>query len=190
MLSEETSHWNIVTIQRCPVYLTIHRGFARVLLRIFTLFSTVGVALVLLPNVLTGKHDLSADQKKVVDAVSTMFAAARTEDVAKFDSAIAGGFYIFDEGSRFTGEALMELLKKQHAAGKRYEWNVTKPDVHVRGDTAWITYVNRGASVTVPARQSSKWLESAFLQKQGRIWKIVFMHSTRVPTLSQETRGK
>ena len=72
------------------------------LLRIFTLFSTVGVALVLLPNVLPGKavqDDLSADQKKVVNAVSTMFAAVRTEDVAKFDSAIAPGFYIFDGGS-------------------------------------------------------------------------------------------
>ncbi len=64
-------------------------------LRILTLFSTVGVALTLLPNLLTGKaaqDHLSADQKKVVDAVSTTFAAARTEDVAKFDSAIAPGF--------------------------------------------------------------------------------------------------
>ena len=118
------------------------------LLRIFTLFSTVGVALVLLPNVLTGKggqDDLSADQKKVVDAVSTLFAAGRTEDVVKFDSAIAPGFYIFDGGSRFTGEALMELLKKQHAAGKCYEWNVTEPDIHISGDTAWIAYVNQGS---------------------------------------------
>ena len=54
----------------------------------------------------------------------------------------------------------MELLKKQQAAGKRYEWNITQPDVHIS------------------------------LQKQGRIWKIVFMHSTRVPTLSHETHGR
>ena len=130
------------------------------LLRIFTLFSTVSVGLVLLPNVLTTKavqNDLSTDQKKVVDTVSTMFAAAGTEDVAKFDSAIAPGFYI-DRGSRFTGEALMELLKKQHAAGRRYEWNVTEPDVHISGDTAWIAYVNRGASVTAPARHASNGL--------------------------------
>jgi ketosteroid isomerase-like protein len=163
------------------------------LLRIFTLFSTAGVALVLLPNVLPWKavqDDLSADQKKVVDAVSTMFAAARTEDVAKFDSAIAPGFYIFDGGSRFTGEALVELLKKQQAAGKRYEWNITEPDVHISGDTAWIAYVNQGSISDGSGTTIQQWLESAFLQKQGRIWKIVFMHSTRVPTLSQETHGK
>ena len=163
------------------------------LLRIFTLFSTVGVALVLLPNALTGKavqDDLSADQKAVVDAVSTMFAAAHTEDVAKFDSAIAPGFYIFDGGSRFTGEALMELLKKEHAAGKRYEWNVTEPDVHISGDTAWIAYVNKGSIGNDSGTTSQNWLESAFLQKHGGIWKIVFMHSTRVPTVARENHSK
>ena len=161
------------------------------LLRIFGWFSTVGVVLLVLPNVLTGKavqDDLSADQKMVVGAVSTMFAAAGTEDVAKFDSAIAPGFYIFDGGSRFNGEALMELLKKEHAVGKRYEWNVTEPDVHIRGDTAWIAYVNRGSTSDGFGTTIQQWLESAFLQKQGRNWKIVFMHSTRVPTQPKENR--
>lgn len=163
------------------------------LFRIFTLFSTVGVTLVLLPNVLTGKavqDDLSANQKAVVDTVRTMFAAARTEDVAQFDSVIAPGFCIFDGGSRFTGEALMELLKKQHAAGKHYEWNATEPDVHIGGDTAWIAYVNRGSISDGSGTTIQQWLESAFMQKYGGIWRIVFMHSTRVPTLSQETHGK
>ena len=163
------------------------------LLRISTLLSTVGVALVLLPNVLTAKavqNDLSADQKKVVDVVSTMFAAAGTEDVAKFDSAIGPGFYIFDGGSRFTGKELMELLRKQHDAGRHYDWNVTEPDVHISGDTAWIAYVNQGSISDGSGTTSQQWLESAFLQKQGPNWKIVFMHSTRVPTLFQETYGK
>ena len=97
---------------------------------------------------------------------------------------------MFDGGPRFTREELMELLKKQHAAGKRYEWNVTEPDVHISGDTPWIAYVNRGSISDPSGTTSQNWLESAFLQKQGRNWKIVFMHSTRVPTLSQETQRK
>lgn len=163
------------------------------LLRIFAMFPTVSVALVLLPNVLTTKavqDDRGADQKEVVDTVSTMFAAVGTEDVAKFDSAIAPGFYIFDGGSRFTGEALMELQTKQHSAGRHYEWNVTDPDVHISGNTAWIAYVNRGSISDGSETTKQQWLESAFLEKQGRNWKIVFMHSTRVPTLFQETYGK
>jgi hypothetical protein len=35
------------------------------------------------------------------------------------------------------GEAMMGLIKALHAAGKRYEWSVTEPDVHISGDIAW-----------------------------------------------------
>jgi hypothetical protein len=35
-----------------------------------------------------------------------------------------------------------------------------------------------------------QWLESAFLQKEEGTWKIVFMHSTRVPSPPQETQSK
>jgi hypothetical protein len=33
-------------------------------------------------------------------------------------------------------------------------------------------------------------LESAFLEKQAGTWKIVFMHSTRVPVATQGNQGK
>jgi hypothetical protein len=64
----------------------------------------------------------------------------------------------------------MALIKAQHAAGKRYEWNVTEPDVHISGNTAWIAYVNKGsvsdASGTKPemvayARSLANWNHAA-----------------------------
>src|SRR5260370_27373990 len=69
-------------------------------------------------------------------------------------------------------------------------WNVTEPDVHISGNTAWIAYVNQGSITDASGTVSQKWLESAFLQKQGGIWKIVFMHSTRVPVAPPESHGK
>lgn len=120
------------------------------------------------------------DQRQVLDVVRTVFVAAAVDDVAKFDSIIAPGFYLYDVGARFNGDTIMQLIKAQHAAGRRYEWNVTEPDVHVSGNTAWAAYVNRGSigdtSGTVPVQ----WLESAILEKQDGAWKIAFMHSTRV----------
>jgi hypothetical protein len=82
------------------------------------------------------------------------------------------------------------FIKAQHAAGKRYEWNVTEPDVHVSGNTAWIAYTNKGSITDSFCTINQKWLESAFLQKEAGIWKIVFMHSTRVPTQPEENHGK
>jgi hypothetical protein len=48
-------------------------------------------------------------------------------------------------GTRFNGDGIITLIKAQHAAGKRFEWNVTEPDVHISGNTAWIAYINKGS---------------------------------------------
>lgn len=124
---------------------------------------------------------LAAEQIQIVNTVNMIFTAARSDDVAMFDSVIAPDFYIFDGGARFNGDTIMAFIKAQHDAGKRYEWNMTEPDVHINGNTAWISYVNRGSITDASGTVKQQWLESAFLQKQGDMWKIVFMHSTRVP---------
>jgi ketosteroid isomerase-like protein len=59
--------------------------------------------------------------------------------------------------------------------------HVTEPDVHICGNTAWIAYVNKGSITSGSTTTDQQWLESAFLTKQTGDWKIVFMHSTRVP---------
>ena len=136
------------------------------------------------------QKSLTPDQQQVVDTVSTVFTAARADDVAKFDSVIASDFYIFDGGARFNGNSIMALIKAEHAAGKRYEWNVTEPDVHISGNSAWIAYVNKGSITDASGTVNQNWLESAFLEKQAGVWKIVFMHSTRVPAAPQENQRK
>src|ERR1700739_496093 len=136
-----------------------------------------------------GNMNAGTEEQQIVDTVSTIFAAALTDDVAKFDSVIASGFYIFDGGARFNGDSVMAFIKAQHAAGKRYEWNVTEPDVHISGETAWIAYTNKGSITDASGTTNQKWLESAFLEKQAGAWKILFMHSTRVPAQSEENHA-
>jgi len=154
-------------------------------------FATTGLALMLCEPVTAGAlPKLTAEQTQIVDTVSTIFTAARTDDVAKFDSVIAPDFYIFDAGARFNGDSIMAFIKAQHLAGKRYEWNVTEPDVHISGKTAWVAYVNKGSVGDAAGTVNQDWLESAFLQKQAGVWKIVFMHSTRVTMATQQNPGK
>jgi ketosteroid isomerase-like protein len=137
-----------------------------------------------------GNINAGTQEKQVVETVSTIFTAALTDDTAKFDSVIASDFYIYDGGVRFNGDTIMAFIKAQHAAGKHYEWNVTEPDVHIDGDTAWIAYVNKGSITDASVTAKQNWLESAFLEKQAGNWKIVFMHSTRVPTMPQANHDK
>ena len=78
-------------------------------------------ALIFSPNVTTARaqqKSITSDRKQVVDTVSTIFTAARADDVAKFDSVIAPGFYIFDGGARFDGDTIMAFIKAQTCRGQ------------------------------------------------------------------------
>jgi len=141
-------------------------------------------------TLLAANINAQTQEQEVVDTVRTTFAAALTDDTAKFDSVIAPHFYMFDGGVRFNGDTIVTFIKAQHAAGKHYEWNVAEPDVHINGDTAWIAYVNKGSITDASGTMKQNWLESAFLEKQAGNWKIVFIHSTRVPPTPAESHGK
>jgi ketosteroid isomerase-like protein len=153
----------------------------------------VTFAIIFSPNVSTARarqKSLTSDQKQVVDTVNTIFSAASTEDIAKLDSVIAPDFCIFANGMRFNGDALMAAIKALHAAGKRNEEHVTEPDIHITGNTAWIAYVNKGSITDASGTVKQNWLESAVLEKQVGTWKVLFMHSTRVPMATQENQRK
>ena len=150
--------------------------------------ATIAFAFIFSANVSTAnaqQKSLTADQRQIVDAVSTIFSAASTGDIAKLDSVTAQDFYIFANGMRFNGDALMAAIKALHAAGKRTDEHVTEPDIHVSGNTAWIAYVNKGSITDASGTVKQNWLESAFLEKQAGTWKILFIHSTRVPMAAQ-----
>jgi ketosteroid isomerase-like protein len=133
------------------------------------------------PGASSRQKPMSADQTQILQTMSTLFTALAAEDTGKFDAVAAPDFYLFEGGTRFEGHAMVGLVKTMHAAGKRYAWNVTESDVHVTGNAAWIAYVNKGSITDASGTTEQKWLESGFLEKQSGIWKIVFLHSTRVP---------
>jgi hypothetical protein len=122
-----------------------------------------------------------ADTTQVIEAMRTMYAAAATEDLARFHSVASAKFYAFDGGKRFDGDALMDTVKRLHAAGSIYVWNVTEPEAHVTCSLAWITYTNRGSVQNASGTKDLVWLESAVLEKEAGVWRVLFLHSTRVP---------
>jgi ketosteroid isomerase-like protein len=123
----------------------------------------------------------TAEHVRVTEAIRSFFAAATVDDLDKLHAVTAPDFYAFDAGGRFTRDALMDLIKAAHAAGKVYVWTVNEPDVHISGDFAWITYINHGSIKDASGTKDVTWLESAVLQKEQGIWRIHFFHSTRVP---------
>lgn len=121
------------------------------------------------------------DEARVIEVMRTFYVAATNDDLEKFHTVVTDDFYSYDGGARFTGNELMALIKAAHASGKVFVWNVTKPEVRMHGDVAWITYVNEGSVKDAAGTKNVSWLESAFLRKEKDAWRIEFFHSTRVP---------
>ena len=115
----------------------------------------------------------------VVDALNQLFEAASHDDANLFKEVLAPNFYAFDNGKRFDGMQLPELIKAAHGAGKTYAWSVNEPEVHIACDWAWVTYTNRGSVGDASGTHPMSWLESAVLHYQGHRWRIQFLHSTR-----------
>lgn len=124
-------------------------------------------------------HCAPKDPEAVANTVRAMFDAALHDDETKMRDVFAPGFYAFDGGRRFDGMALLDLIRQAHAAGKIYRWTVTKTDVHVDCDTAWIAYVDDGAVGDASGMKPQIWLESAMLRWERGKWRIMFLHSTR-----------
>ena len=114
------------------------------------------------------------DKAQVTEAVRNMFAALSTEDIPKLRAVIDADFYAFEAGGRITGDALIDLIKKAHAAGKVYVWTVNEPEVHIEGNMAWVTYINRGSIKDASETKNVSWLESAVLRKEKNNWRIQF----------------
>lgn len=122
-----------------------------------------------------------ADKTRVVETMRTMYAAATSDDLAKFHSVAAPDFYAFDGGTRYDGDALMNMIKGFHSQGYAFVWTVADPHVEADCHLAWITYTNRGSiQAKSAAPRPTTWLESAVLQKQAETWRIRFFQSTRV----------
>ena len=144
------------------------------------------LAIALIPINLNAQSCNSTDTDKtaVTDAVRTLYAGGTVDDMAKMRSVLAPSFYIFDNGHQYSSiDDLMKMVNTFRDQGIKFVWNITNPKVTIDCNTAWITYVNDGSIQlpSSPAPTPTQWLESAILEKQDGTWKLVFMHSTRVP---------
>jgi hypothetical protein len=122
-----------------------------------------------------------ADEEAVAQTLRLMYVALTKDDAAQLRTVTTADFYAFDGGEKLTGDELVALIKKLHAAGKTFVWTVTEPKVRIENAVSWITYLNRGSVQDAAGKKATSWLESAVLLKEAGIWRIQFFHSTRVP---------
>lgn len=125
----------------------------------------------------------------VVESLQRMFDALSTGDLPAYKVVVTSDFYLFDVGQKLSSDAFWEAVKKLLQTAKLAKWKVTKPEVHISGDLAWVTYENHGVFEVNGEKKEKMWLESAVLElvpimSPLKTWRIRFLHSTEMSPLS------
>ena len=119
------------------------------------------------------------DEAGVSRTIHALFAALAKDDEAGFGAVTSTDFYAY-EGKRVSGPELSAMIRKAHAAGRIYEWNLGPIDIHGGCNVAWATWENHGQVGDATAMKPVTWLESGALRRDGSRWVVDFLHSTRV----------
>ena len=118
-------------------------------------------------------------QAAIDSTVHAFFDALRKEDKTAFQRLTTESFYAFDAGKRFSGPALMDVVRDAHARGVQLNWSVGPLDTKVGCDVAWTTWENVGSAGVPPDVKPVRWLESAVIVRRNGEWKVDFFHSQR-----------
>jgi ketosteroid isomerase-like protein len=123
---------------------------------------------------------LNPESSKIAQTVQDMLSAAQRADVEAFDKVTEPGTIFLEGGKKMSRDAIFSLVTAHPPSGMTMQWSVTEPDVHVSGNTAWISYVDKGLLTGDVTVKHMTWLESAVLEKAGVRWRIVLFHSSLV----------
>lgn len=114
----------------------------------------------------------------ILEVLRGMFSALGKDDLEAYKRNVSGDFYIFSGGGRYDAAGFVDAVKGAHAQGIRFEWAVTRADIHVSCRHAWLTYVNKGSVDAGKGKTPTNWLESAVLEYTKGHWVARFIHST------------
>lgn len=125
---------------------------------------------------------MNSEAQALVEAIEQVQTALAVNDRARLDDLLCSDFHAFENGVRMSGHQLLELMAGYYACGKRYCWSVTSPRVELQGTLGTVVYVNHGSIVEAlgSGAVAQSWLESVVLRREGSIWRLASLHSTRV----------
>jgi len=124
---------------------------------------------------------LTEKQQLVQKVIIDMFQALSDRDTDKLKSNCTPDIVVLENGIVWNLDTLTQKNNQNKAITDFNRINtIDFIDTKVRNNMAWTTYNNQ-AEVTKNGQHSLiKWIETAVLIKEGKIWKIEVLHSTLI----------
>jgi hypothetical protein len=111
--------------------------------------------------------------------VQELFAAMSAVDHQKMRMEVTEDFQLLEDGEDWSLNDLIDVVQPSKYSRRNY-FNVIRSEV--MGNMAWVSYWNKATFHMDDKQGEVVWLESAVMIKQGELWKIKMLHSTKIKT--------
>ena len=130
-------------------------------------------------------HSNNGEQTKVNQTVTKLFDGIAALDTKMIKQYSTKDFLLLENGAVWNIDTLVSKLNQLKAVSFSRTNHLDFIKTEVKANSAWVAY-NNAADMTVNGQKMSvQWLESAFLVKEGKDWKIRLLHSTMLKPKAQ-----
>lgn len=122
----------------------------------------------------------SDPQKDVEKALVDYFDALAVQDLPAMKKHSTADVLILENGATWNMDTIVNRVSMAKGMVLKRTNHISFIRTEVHGDQGFVAYDNRAEIVMSDRTVSRHWLESANLVKQGGVWKIWFLHSTKL----------
>lgn len=124
----------------------------------------------------------NADAAKVNQSLTRLFDALAALDMNGIKEYSTKDLTILESGAVWNLDTLARKVDQLKAVSFSRTNHLDFVQTEIKGNIAWVVYYNSADMIIEGVDVHRKWLESALLVKEGKVWKIKLLHSTTLKT--------
>jgi len=140
------------------------------------------IFLISLLSVCISAHSQTSEQTKVNQSLTKLFDALAALDINGIREFSTKDLTILESGAIWNLDTLSHKVGELKAVNFSRTNHLDFVQTEIKGNIAWSEYYNSTDMLINGIEVHRKWLESAVLVKEGKVWKVKLLHSTTLKT--------
>jgi hypothetical protein len=124
----------------------------------------------------------NTEHAKVNQSLVKLFDALAALDINGIKEFSTKDMTILESGAVWNLDTLTRKVDQLKAVSFSRVNHLDFVQTEIKGNTAWSVYYNSAKMIIDGVEVHRKWLESAVLVKENKVWKIKLLHSTTIRT--------
>ncbi len=120
----------------------------------------------------------STEQAKVNQSLLKLFDALAALDLTGIKESSTKDLIILESGAVWNLDTIAHKVDQLKAVSFSRTNHLDFVQTEIKGNIAWVVYYNSADMIIDGIEVHRKWLESAVLLKEGKVWRVKLLHST------------